>query len=1012
MAGQTNLITSFVRRISKYFNSATFVWPRPKRAIPGTNHIDNPADFDSRTIYRGETIVDFDAGALYTQDGGEIIQPNTQPSIVEGLRVVTPSVVGAAGGGTLWVSVETGAGRILGKNYYHEPASGLADGDIQISPNPSPPPKARIDIIALKSDYPNPAPTSIVGTFGVDSTEYAAGLTAIAGPTYNAGKAITFLGTYSGTGTTISIDPQQGIGSGAIVIGDAIVGPGIGVASGVTAITLAGGIITAIDVTVPPSAAYTNVTYAVSTASGVNYAFQADSTSGSNVLTNVYPQPALNELVFAPGIPPGTLTTNVATAGQVTLSNSATLTTTGTIYQIGDVADHLIYDTTSLWPILDDEHLFLGLVFVPSNYTAGSPANILRPWSWSQIWQTYDMPNHTPKNLLQDYRSQITKYTTDTSYVSGQMVIDEQSHLWHQVIRNHYSSDLATSLSNGDIMTLIGIQGASGPTGPTGVGSPYQYNGTTPSAIEPILGTNTASGLYSNIGGGFGNTAIGDHSSIGSGVDNTASGTASFIGAGLCNTASGLYSFIGSGQYNYTSSNFSTVVGGSGNTGSGIGAFVGGGINNSAAGNNSFIGGGTDNSVSSRRTTIVGGYGNTITSAGCSSFIGGGEGNTASNTFSTIGGGCNNTISSSNAFIGGGEGNTATGKYAVIGGGRYNTSLGSNASIGGGYGNTATGNFSTVAGGCLNTAIDVFSTIVGGYGNTASGTGTFVGGGTFNTANATHSVVVGGSGNTVSATGSFVGGGTLNTASGNCATISGGRGNTASSNVATIGGGSGNTVSGNCATISGGRQNTASGSISFIGGGVSNTASGTYSTVGGGQGNTASNVCATVGGGICNVASGTGAFIGGGNFNTASCFQSVVVGGSANSSSNTASFVGGGICNVASAKGSFIGGGVCNTASGQYALIVNGVGNTASGGCAVIVGGVSNIASGNNSAILGGSCNDSCGFTGAMIVGIGLTAHAECTTFVNRLNIRDIPTSSAGLTAGDVWNNLGVLNIV
>jgi hypothetical protein len=147
MAGQTNLITSFVRRISKYFNSATFVWPRPKRAIPGTNHIDNPADFDSRTIYRGETIVDFDAGALYTQDGGEIIQPNTQPSIVEGLRVVTPSVVGAAGGGTLWVSVETGAGRILGKNYYHEPASGLASGDIQISPNPSPPPKARIDII-------------------------------------------------------------------------------------------------------------------------------------------------------------------------------------------------------------------------------------------------------------------------------------------------------------------------------------------------------------------------------------------------------------------------------------------------------------------------------------------------------------------------------------------------------------------------------------------------------------------------------------------------------------------------------------------------------------------------------------------------------------------------------------------------------------------------------------------------------------------------------------------------
>ncbi|NBO21756.1 hypothetical protein EBU94_00225, partial [bacterium] len=856
MAGQTNLITSFVRRISKYFNSATSVWPRPKRAIPGTNHIDNPADFDSRTIYRGETIVDFDAGALYTQDGGEIIQPNTQPSIVEGLRVVAPSVVGAAGGGTLWVSVETGAGRILGKNYYHEPASGLANGDIQISPNPSPPPKARIDIIALKSDYPNPAPTSIVGTFGVDSTEYAAGLTAITGPTYNAGKAITFLGTYPGTGTTITIDPQQGIGSGAIVIGDAIVGPGIGVASGVTAITLAGSIITAIDLTVPPSSAFSNVTYAVSTSGGVNYAFQADSTSGSNVLTNVYPQPALNELVFAPGIPPGTLTTNVATAGQVTLSNSATLTTTGTIYQIGDVADHLIYDTTSLWPILDDEHLFLGLVFVPSNYTAGSPANILRPWSWSQIWQTYDMPNHTPKNLLQDYRNQVTKYTTDTSYISGQMVIDEQSHLWYQVIRNHYSSDLATSLSNGDMLTLIGIAGVAGPTGPTGIGSPYQYNGTTPSAIEPVLGTNTASGLYSNIGGGCNNTASGYYSTVASGCSNTVSGNYANIGGGSNNTVSAYHATIGGGKFNTSSSNYATVAGGCGNT---------------ANADFASVGGGKQNISNKTASTVSGGYCNT---ASCYyTFIGGGSINTSSGDSSIVVGGCLNVASGDCSFIGGGKFNYTSSNFSTVVGGSGNTGSGIGSFIGAGVNNNISGNNSFIGGGSNNSAESRRSTIVGGYGNTitSAGCSSFIGGGEGNTASNTFSVIGGGCNNTVSNSNTFIGGGEANIAAGKYAVVGGGRYNTALGSNAAIGGGYGNTAIGNFSSVAGGCFNTVTNVFSSVVGGYGNTASATGTFVGGGLSNTSSGVCSAVVGGNSNTASGNNAFIGGGLSNIANC---------------------------------------------------------------------------------------------------------------------------------------------
>jgi hypothetical protein len=47
-----------------------------------------------------------------------------------------------------------------------------------------------------------------------------------------------------------------------------------------------------------------------------------------------------------------------------------------------------------------------------------------------------------------------------------------------------------------------------------------------------------------------------------------------------------------------------------------------------------------------------------------------------------------------------------------------------------------------------------------------------------------------------------------------------------------------------------------------------------------------------------------------------------------------------------------------------------------------------------------------------MIVGSNITADRPNTTFVNNLSIKNIPTSSAGLPAGAVWSNLGILTIV
>jgi hypothetical protein len=47
-----------------------------------------------------------------------------------------------------------------------------------------------------------------------------------------------------------------------------------------------------------------------------------------------------------------------------------------------------------------------------------------------------------------------------------------------------------------------------------------------------------------------------------------------------------------------------------------------------------------------------------------------------------------------------------------------------------------------------------------------------------------------------------------------------------------------------------------------------------------------------------------------------------------------------------------------------------------------------------------------------MIVGSCITVDRACATFVNNLSIMNIPTSSAGLPSGSVWNDSGFLKIV
>jgi hypothetical protein len=182
--------------------------------------------------------------------------------------------------------------------------------------------------------------------------------------------------------------------------------------------------------------------------------------------------------------------------------------------------------------------------------------------------------------------------------------------------------------------------------------------------------------------------------------------------------------------------------------------------------------------------------------------------------------------------------------------------------------------------------------------------------------------------------------------------------------------------------MGGGSYNSASGYFAFTGAGFCNTTSGNIAFTGGGSCNTTSGYYAFTGSGICNTTSGSYAFIGNGRFNTSS-------GGSA--------FTGSGRYNTTSGYYSFTGGGRCNTTSGDSAF-------TGSGRY--------NIASSDYSGILGGKSNSTSTFCDSFIIGSCLTSDRACATFVNNLSIKNIPTSSAGLPAGSVWSNAGVLNIV
>ena len=461
MSNKTNLITSFVRRIVKFYNSATNTDRRPNAAIPGTNHIDNPGDFNERTIYKGEEVIDLSAGRVYSNDGQEILELNAPTAILEGLVLKKPDA--GIYGGPLWLTASNGAARINGKSYWHVESS--AFGDMQLNPNPDLS-RGRYDVITYVSDYPNL--TTTPGFTG----EYRGKFTVYQGNLHSVGRPVTFVGNDN---ASVNLTFTLGTGTvSGINVGDTIIGPGL--SPGITATAV-------YDYGLTLSAASTGTvsfgSYAVAVdAFGNQLGFYGNLTTGTTLITDINPQTlaiAPGAIVLAEGLPYGTTIVSVG-SGTATVSMPSTLTTTAYI-TLGDVSDYLIVNP----PVIPDDELILGVVFVPANYGVSS-SHQLRPISSATYNSTYEVQALNPQELIDNQKNSEQLYESDRSWVSDSIILDRNSHIIYQVIDNHYSPSLSASVAAG---SMIPIAGGSivGPPGPTGAaGGPTGDTGPTGSA--------------------------------------------------------------------------------------------------------------------------------------------------------------------------------------------------------------------------------------------------------------------------------------------------------------------------------------------------------------------------------------------------------------------------------------------------------------------------------------------------------------------------------------------------
>ncbi len=340
--------------------------------------------------------------------------------------------------------------------------------------------------------------------------------------------------------------------------------------------------------------------------------------------------------------------------------------------------------------------------------------------------------------------------------------------------------------------------------------------------------------------------------------------------------------------------------------------------------------------------------------------------------------------------------NFATGEsYSVLLAGRFNSNTSESAFIGTGQNNEVSGLYSSVLNGDNNTISASYSSILGGKDNDITDEYSVITGGQTNETSENHTFIGGGETNQANSQYSAVGGGFCNRigiASGYSA-ILGGFDNSVSSNsnFSNVSAGFSNVVSAGYSSILGGQNNQIQTSYSNITGGENNnitSTNGEHNAILGGCQNdicsTQNNFSVTILNGRTNQIDGTNA-----------CFTNIL-------------------------------NGTNNDITGNYNTLVNGDQNEITAGSYIFMEGFDNFSNNSHNKIMGMSnsivgshssiigCNNVIAInrSGVNIFGENISANRSCSTFVNNLSIMDIPTSSAGLPSGSVWNDSGTLKIV
>jgi hypothetical protein len=140
-----NIIKNLVRRMERLITGGAGARPIVPEA--GTNHVKDPSLWTANSLYEREIGIEPDSARLFSTDGVEVIEPNTEDAILSGLKLSSSGV------SSRYISISEGSFRLDGRTYYFVPPTDVSSTDAYVTINNAG--KPRIDLIVAKPDLEN-----------------------------------------------------------------------------------------------------------------------------------------------------------------------------------------------------------------------------------------------------------------------------------------------------------------------------------------------------------------------------------------------------------------------------------------------------------------------------------------------------------------------------------------------------------------------------------------------------------------------------------------------------------------------------------------------------------------------------------------------------------------------------------------------------------------------------------------------------------------------------------------